>query len=445
MSKLRPLWDMSKRGCRLDLARMSSLRTRAEKDFAEAQAVLKNLADVAGIALPPGMDFPVDSPKIAPEFIRGLGGDLRIKTGVRGFYKCDKVTLMELRRKSEDKLLNLGIENLLKARKAKDLPSNFLDVDWDDDERARCIYDCTKTTTRRLSSKEFFPTGKGKNLQNIYAPSSSPEYGSEVRSCWIPDDGYEFGYADLKGAEFLIVAELTQDPLMLKFADMSRRGVGNVHKETAALMFGGSAADYVKDTPPYFLGKKLRHSGNYMVGPRELMGKINAEALNTGVWVTEAEVKKLIYKYAHELHPGLPLWWDETKVIARKNAGRLRNLFGFVRLFHDQSQLPQLVAFVPQSTVGDCMNFGIVSIYHDKELRDADFQFLLQGHDAIGFQYPVENRDFVLPRVRKHMDVPGMVVPKTGKEMKIPIEISVGRSWGELKDYEEDLKHVSAA
>jgi uracil-DNA glycosylase len=444
MSKLKPLWDMAKRGCRLDTKRITALRTKSEADFAEAQVLLRDLADVAGFKVTEGCDFPVDSPVFVPEFLQGLGAKLTTRTGKGRFWKSDKVTLMELHRKTEDKLLRAGIETVLKARKAKGLQENFLDVDWDDDGRARCIYDCTKTGTRRLSSKEFFPTGRGKNLQNIYAPSSSPEYGTEVRSCWIPDDGFEFAYADLKSAEFLIVAEVTQDPLMLKFAEMVRRGLGSVHKETAALLFGGTAADYQKDTPPYFLGKKTRHSGNYMVGPRELMGRINAEALNTGVVVTQAETKTLIVKYTTELHPFLPIWWDEVKADAKRNRGRVRNLFGFVRLFHDQSKLPEMVAYIPQSTVGDCMNFAIVAMASDKELNDAGFQTLLQGHDAIGFQYPVENRAFVLRRVRQHMDVSGMVVPKTGKEMRIPVEISIGPSWGELKDYEEDLKNVAA-
>lgn len=445
MSKLKPLWDMSKRGVLLDQQRILSLHNRSQKDYAEAQQILKDLCVPAGLVLPDGMDFPVDSPTVVPDLLLGLGAQLTTKTGKRGWWKSDKVTLMEVRRKSDNRMLNIAIEQTLKARKAKGLGENFINVDWDDDGRARCIYDCTKTGTRRLSSKEFFPTGKGKNLQNIYAPSSSPEYGWEVRSCWIPDEGYEFGYADLKSAEFLVVAELTQDPLMLKFADMVRRGEGSVHKETAALLFGGKAEDYQKDTPPYFLGKKTRHSGNYMVGPRELMGRINAEALHTGVWITQSECKSLIYKYCYEIHPFLPQWWDEVKAELYRNGGRLRNLFGFVRLFHDRSKLPDAVAFVPQSTVGDCMNFGIVSMAHDQELLDAGFQFLLQGHDAVGFQYPLSARSFVLPRVRRHMEVPGMVVPKTGREMKIPVEISVGPSWGELKDWEEDLHGNAAA
>lgn len=438
MSKLKPLWDMSKRGVLLDTERLGTLRKRAKKDFNEGQVILKDLSEIAGIEVPMGMDFPVDSPVIVPKFLEGLGLELTTKTGKRGWYKTDRVTLMELRRKSEDRVHNVAIETLLKVRKAKGLEENFLDVDWDDDGRARCIYDCTKTVTRRLSSKEFFPTGRGKNLQNIYAPSSSPEYGWEVRSCWIPDLGYEFGYADLKGAEFLIVAELTQDPLMLKFAQMTREGTGFVHKETAALMFGGTAGQYQKDTPPYYLGKKLRHSGNYMVGPRELMGRINAEALNTGVWVSQTEVADLILKYKR-IHPGLPTWWREVEDEARANRGWLRNLFGHPRCFHDRSKVPDMVAFVPQSTVGDAMNYGIVAMAADKELRDAEFQMLLQGHDAIGFQYPVENRSFVLTRIRRHMDVPGMVVPKTGLEMRIPVEISIGPSWGELKDWTEDI------
>jgi hypothetical protein len=109
--------------------------------------------------------------------------------------------------------------------------------------------------------RTFFPTGKGTNLQNIPAPNSSPRYGGLIRGCFVPDTGLEFGYADLKGAEFLIVAWLTQDPLMLKYAEMSMTGKATSTRRRPASCSDKPADQIDKESMEYFLGKKMRHSG----------------------------------------------------------------------------------------------------------------------------------------------------------------------------------------
>jgi DNA polymerase I-like protein with 3'-5' exonuclease and polymerase domains len=221
---------------------------------------------------------------------------------------------------------------------------------------------------------------------------------------------------------------------MLEFADMTLKGTGKVHAITASYIFGGDPKLIGKDSPQYFLGKKMRHSGNYMVGWKELMGRINAEALDTGVWVDAATTKLLIEGYKG-LHPGLPTWWDEVRYEA-KSTGRLRNLFGFIRVINDRvdSCLPELVAFKPQSTVGDCLNYGLLNCENDVELRDYGFSILLQVHDAIGFQYKPQYKTQVLSRVEKLMTIP-IYVPKTDRYLTIPIEIATGLAWHPLEDW----------
>ena len=443
MKKLPALWRMAKRGVRIDVETLQALKLRAEHDRTEGQLALNAIAEALGMNLH-GMDLNVKSPDQMPEFLFAYAGVTpggKTPGGSRKpKWKTDNVTLMECMRKTEDPQIRKILELIIRTREARDLKSKTLEIEWDDDGRARCIYDATKTTTRRLSSKVFFPTGKGSNLQNIPAPGSSA-YGKDVRSTFVADPGMEFGYADLKGAEFLIVAEETQDPLMLKYAQMSIDGTGSVHKETAALIFSRIEGRHIdpseisKDTPRYFLGKKTRHSGNYMVGWKELMGRINGEALETGVFIDAAMMKKILNIYTQELHPGLPLWWDEVALKLRQT-GMLRNWFGFPRRFngHFSQILPQAVAFGPQSTVGDCLNFGLLACDSDPELAESGFQLLLNVHDAIGFQYPVSNRELVLRRVNELMAIP-LTVPKTGNILRIPVEIAVGPNWGDLEEW----------
>jgi uracil-DNA glycosylase family 4 len=436
MSKLLPLWEISKRGVKINTERIRELKVKAEADRDDGQAALNVIAETFGIELK-GLDINIKSgPQMVDFLFDRVGAERGGKTsggvtGAKKQWKTDNVTLMESMRKTKDPMVKKILELVIRTREARDLLSKFGSIEWDDDGRARCIYDPTKTVTRRLSSKTFFPTGKGSNLQNMPAPGSS-SYGDLVRSCFESDDGLEFGYADLKGAEFLIVAELTQDPLMLKYARMTIDGTGDVHRETASYIFKIPVSEIAKDSPERFLGKKTRHSANYLIGWKELMGRINAEAMDTGVFVNAAEVKVILAGY-YDLHPGLQWWWDEVEVEVRRT-GMLRNLFGYPRRFNDRisSCLPEAVAFVPQSTVGDALNYGLVACHNDEELTAYDFQILLNVHDAIGFQYNPAYRRQALSRINDLMAIP-ITIPKTGNQLRIPVEIAVGPNWGELK------------
>ena len=434
MAKLKPLWDIAKVGVKVDTERLRQLKVVAESDEKDAQKALNDIAEMVGMDLR-GLDVNVKS---GPQMVQFLFAYLGIEPGGKTDggksgkkqYKTDNVTLMECMRKTSDPTARAALELVIRTRESRDLQSKTLEIEWDDDQRARCIYDPTKTVTRRLSSKKFFPTGKGSNLQNLPAPGSN-KYGERVRACFTADDGLEFGYADLKSAEFLVVAELTQDPLMLEYARGAIAGTIDVHKKTAAFLFELDEATITKESTERYLGKKMRHSGNYMVGWKELMGRINAEAMETGVFVTAAQVKVMIAKY-HELHPYLPRWWDEVEREVR-STGMLRNLFGYPRRFHDHisNTLPQAVAFIPQSTVGDCLNMGLVACHTDSTLKGLGLQVLMNVHDAIGFQYPPENRELVLERIESLMAIP-IRNPKTDQDFVIPVEIQIGANWGEL-------------
>lgn len=436
MAKLRPLWEIAKRGVPVEAQKLIDLKREVLNNTAEAQGILNDIVDGLGLDRH-GVDFNVKSPKAVPDLMQALGVELTKRTPGGKMWASDNIILMEYMRRSTSKSVRAAIERVINVREGRDVESKFLEIEWDKDLRARCIYDATKTTTRRLSSKKFFPTGRGTNLQNIHAPNSSPRYGGLIRGCFVPDSGLEFGYADLKGAEFLIVAWLSQDPLMLKYVEMSMTGKGNVHKETASFMFNKPSDSIDKDAPEYFLGKKMRHSGNYLIGWKELMGRINAMAMDTGVFVDAATTKRMISRYI-EMHPGLPTWWDEVRDEA-KRTGRLRNLFGFIRVINDRVDacLPELVAHKPQSTVGDCLNYGLLACENDDQLRQLGFQILLQVHDAIGFQFDPKYGSETLSRVRELMTIP-IYIPKTAETLSIPVEILTGKAWHPLEEWHDN-------
>jgi uracil-DNA glycosylase family 4 len=436
MMLLSPLWEMSKRGIKVDVEKIEAIRKRLLGDPATgASGEIKRLQTV------------LDAFYGAPVNVKGRKEllDLLVKkleltpseltdSGLPALH--DKA-LASMRLKAKNDQQRTIIDLIRDIRKKRDMVSKFLDIELDSDNRFRSHYNPGGTDTGRLSSAKFYPTGKGDNGQN--RPSDS-----EARSVYIADDGYEFAYADLMRAESMVVAYLTNDPAML----LDHSPGQNAHKNLGAKLFNKTPEEINDDE--YFLSKKTRHAGNYLQGPRTFMMNVNQLASKTGVSITFAQAKHFIGTY-REVHPFLENWWNATE--QELWASRtLFNLLGRRRIFygHIRSILPNAVAYVPQSTVGDILNVGLLSIsnvcapYLEKlgiweeyatiawELQHYDVQLLNQVHDAIGYQYPIRYREEVNSRIMKLLSIP-ITVPKTYETFRIPVEIKYGRSWGEAK------------
>lgn len=442
MQLVSPLWEISKRGIKMDTHKLKQLKHQLTSEIAEREILLEKIA---------GEEINVKSNKQVGELLFDRLGLPVIKQNKTGPATDDK-TLAALIIKS-DSDLQKGTVNLIRdLRQRRDLLSKFVEVETDEDDRSRGIYNPGGTKTGRLASKKFYPTGHGHQQQNL-------PRDKRVRSIFVADTGKRFAYCDLERAESLVVAHITNDPLMLAH---HAEGV-DAHLELAAILFDRPVEEIDKDSDERYLGKQTRHAGNYMEGPITFMKNVNKYATKTGVSLTMKEAKKLIYKY-REIHPFLENWWhDVERELWRSRT--LENLLGRKRIFygHIGSLVPQAVAYVPQSTVGDVLNVGLLNIsgrvapYIKKlgledhymglyeELRSAGgVEPLLQVHDAIGFQYDPRVEDRVLPLVRQLMRVP-LRSPKTYEEFTIPVEVAVGPSWGEVEVWKGETLNVEAA
>lgn len=417
MALIPALWRLSKLGCRIDVDHLTTLRNTLETEAATLLAGLRALTGQSGINV-----------KSGPQVAKLLFKDLGLPTGrmtppskkfPRGQPKTDDDTLADLLLKAPDDRSKKVITVIRKARERIDLISKFCDIELDDDGRMRCHYDPAKTDTGRLSSRKFYPTGRGANLQNV-------PRDNRVRSVFIPDPGYTFGYADLMQAESLVVSHLSQDPEMLRLH--LTPGLDG-HRYVAAYLFDKAYDEVNKDER--FIGKKVRHACNYLLGWHRLMLIINAEAQETGVSITAAEAKVYVDKY-RALHKFLTIWWREVEAELRTTR-TLYTLMGRKRVFYDRidSILPNAVAYIPQGTVGDVLNVGLLNCDRSYELNFLGYQPLLQVHDAIGYQYPSENEVEVNKLIRQLLRV-DLTVPKTQEPFHIPVEIKTGGNWGEF-------------
>lgn len=439
MAMLPPLWEMSKVGVKVDQAAIDKL---GQTLYDEKIALGFALDSFAGrpINVMSGNDLRW---LLFTEL--GLKPAGRTKTGA----KTDDKTLAEIQAKvGPESQAGKVIQLIRDIKQRRALESKFIGIELDDDGRFRGHYNPAGTDTGRLASKKFYPTGKGANQQN------QPR-DKRVRRVFLADDGYEFGYADLERAESLVVAEITQDQEMLR---VHRPGV-DAHRELAAELFG-VAPEEVTDDQRY-LGKKTRHAGNYMQGPLRFMKEVNKDAHKTGVAIEFSQAKYYIETY-RRLHTRLEPWWNEVETEVYRTS-TLYNLLGRKRVFYGcrrtgtgtVSDLPNAVAFVPQSTVGDTLNVGLLQLSgvechyarkmgiinriaeHMPLLKAARFMLLMQIHDAVAYQYDPKYRDEVGYAVQQLMRVP-LVSPKTKEIFEIPVEIQVGPNWGDVKLWKKE-------
>lgn len=437
MSLLQPLWDISNRGVAWSVAQVDRVRERATETLAESQQMLDIL-------------YPDFDGGLNVSSSKQVGMVLYDRLGVsedfgKGF---DKVTKTSKSRLTNDLVLAsistapvhvqrkdvIGVVSLIrKARKQRSMIAKFCGdgtegsgITIDDDGRFRSTYVPSGTDTGRLSAKMFFPTGRGANAQN------QPR-DKEVRECFIPDPGMVMAYNDLERAESFVVAKITGDRVML---DHHMPGK-NAHRLLGSTLFNKAPEEI--DSDEYYLSKKTRHAGNYMQGWQGFMNNVNKEAEKTGVVLTPRNAKRLLGTY-HDMHVGLGRWWNAIKYKLRQDS-TLVNLYGRPRVFYGRSEaeLPAAVAYIPQSTVGDCMNYGIINLWNSG-MAGGDtprIQMLMQIHDALVYQFPytTDAEMFSLLRdVREKMLIP-TVNPLDGETFIINTLPAISHtSWGSCRE-----------
>lgn len=424
MALLEPLWEISKRGIRLDQERMAEYKAEIESSMKLDLMALR--------VLNLGQELNVKSgPQVAEFLFNTLGLRPAGKTK-GGKYKTDDKTLAAILGRAKTEQQRSAINFIRAARRNRDLLSKFVDVELDEDGRSRGMYNPAGTVTGRLASRKFTPTGKGHQQQNI------PRAGRHV---FVPDKGLLFGSVDYERAESLVVAHLTNDPIML---DHHKPGA-DAHKLLAQLFF--EREEITKDER--YLFKKTRHAGNYMEGHITFMRDVNQEAYKTGVSITASLAESFINWYRSK-HVGLRPWWGRVRDQLR-TTHELTTLLGRPRTFFQRVDaiLPEAVAYNPQGTVGELMELALLTLagkvvsrskkYYDwweeipeqaKELESLGFQLLNQVHDSVGFQFPPENETRIREIVHRCLHIP-LVAPLTLETFYIGQEFKVGKSWGE--------------
>lgn len=312
----------------------------------------------------------------------------------------------------------------------------FIQASPDDDGRMRCSYNIAGTATTRYSSSQnaFY---SGMNLQNIPVSEKvkikSKDYIKlpNIRKLFIPDHGKMFFDMDLQRADLYVVVWEADDSDLKKAL---RLGV-DMHCYSAADIFDIKGIPYeelVESHPNYpehraRIGEANRskakvgvHATNYGVGDYKL-------AQSLGITRLEADRFRTRWFGAH---PGIKKWHLRTETLAKKQRF-VENKFG-ARLYTFRSiNLPELLGWLPQSTVAGVINRILIDIDKANMTGLSDTEILLQVHDSIAGQFPIAREE---TETRILLGAAGDITVPYDDPLVIPATIHTSsQSWGHCK------------
>lgn len=302
----------------------------------------------------------------------------------------------------KEPLLQPIVKKISELRSIGVFISTFLNARLDADGRLRCSFNpCGTYTFRYSSSKNAFWTGT--NLQNIPKGVEAKEPEDlelpNIRKIFVPDEGMTFFDMDLDRADLQVVVWEADDEEMKA---MLREGV-DMHTENAKLL--GITRQ---------LAKSWVHGTNYGGGPRTM-------AQTCGISIHTAEQMQ---KRWFSAHPGIKRWHERTAAQAAR--GFITNAFGYKRYLFDRVDLPDCLAWQPQSVVGRVINSAWCNIH-----REAPWiRVLLQVHDSLAGQFPTARKDEAIQVLKQLSRVS---VPYSDP-LVIPTGIKTSEnSWGDCK------------
>jgi len=302
-------------------------------------------------------------------------------------------------------------------------------------KRLHAQFNQTIAATGRLSSSE-------PNLQNIPIRSA---LGEKIRKAFVADKNFTLLSADYSQIELRVVAHLANDKKMLEAFNCRE----DIHTHTAAEIFNVAEK---KVTPEMRrLAKTVNFGVLYGMGPRLLAEKTGR---------TMEEAKMFIEQY-FVVFKGIAGYLEETKALAR-SLGYVETLFGRRRYLPEiNSGIEQVRAAAErmainhpvQGTAADLIKLAMIEIGKEIESRgwEKSVKMLLQVHDELVFEVasgssPFERgREIPLNPPLIKGEIEGDFVKQAASMIKeamenvaklrvpLEVEISAGKSWGELK------------
>ena len=389
------LREMEQAGVRIDV----DMLKKAEDQLNGELQVLEQQIYAAAEAT-----FNINSPKQVGEVLFDqLKLDAKAKKSKTGQYSTSEEVLLALKPKHP------VVGMILEYRELKKLISTYISAlpTYINAETGKIhtTYNQTVTATGRLSSSN-------PNLQNLPIRS---ERGQLIRQAVIPDEGCMFLSADYSQIELRLMAHFSQDPHLVE----AFRSGQDVHAATAAKIFNVPIEEVTKDQ------RRQAKTANFGI----IYG-ISAFGLAQQLDCSRSEAKALIDGY-FAAFPGVIDYIERQKELAREQ-GYAITLFGRKRYLPDiVSHNATVRSFAErnavnspiQGTAADIIKMAMVTIHRRLKEEGLKAQMIMQVHDELNFNVPMDEVDKVREIVVGEMqNVVHLTVP-------LIADCGVGKNW----------------
>lgn len=351
-----------------------------------------------------GEEFNMNSPKQLGEILfEKMQLDPKAKKTKTGQYATSEDVLQKLSSKHEI------IKHILEYRTYQKLKSTYVDalpsqIDKQDN-RVHTNFSQTTAATGRLASVN-------PNLQNIPIRTLR---GQQIRGAFVSGEGKKIISADYSQIELRLIAEISGEENMIKaFQDGE-----DIHASTAAKLF----------KIPLEEVSKTQRSQAKTVNFGIIYGQ-GAFALAEQTGLSRTEAKQMIEAY-FETYPKLKEYMAEQVSKARQ-VGYVETILGRKRHLKDinsnnfvvRGHAERNAVNAPvQGSAADVVKLAMIKI--DKELKEQQLQtkMLLQVHDELVFEAPVDEIETASKLIRTEME--------SALETQVPllVEVGVGNNW----------------
>ena len=394
------LAKMERAGMLVDPDRLHSLSEGLATQIADVE---RSIRDLAG-----DETFNIGSPMQLSHVLFDVMGlpTKGLKKTKRGYYSTNAKVLSDLARDHEI------VRLILDWREKSKIKSTYLDTLGPlrrGDGRVHTTYNQTITATGRLSSSD-------PNLQNI--PTRS-ELGRTVKTAFSAGEGSVFLAVDYSQIELRLLAHLSGDEHLVRAFNEGE----DFHAETAARVFGVPVSEVTPD-----LRSRAKAVNFGIVYGQQAYG------LSQSLHISMAEARDMIDRY-YEAYPGVRTFLDN--VVARaKQTGYAETMYGRRRHIPElKAKNPQLRGFGErtamnhpmQGTAADIIKIAMARVSRRLEEEGFAAHMILQVHDELDFECPVDEVERLTAMVR---DVMEHVV-----DLRIPLiaEASTGVTWADAK------------
>lgn len=394
------LAKMERAGMLVDPDRLHNLSEGLATQIAEVE---RSIRDLAG-----DETFNIGSPMQLSHVLFDVMGlpTKGLKKTKRGYYSTNAKVLTDLARDHEI------VRLILDWREKSKIKSTYLDTLGPlrrSDGRVHTTYNQTITATGRLSSSD-------PNLQNI--PTRS-ELGRTVKTAFSAGEGSVFLAVDYSQIELRLLAHLSGDEHLVRAFNEGE----DFHAETAARVFGVQVSEVTPD-----LRSRAKAVNFGIVYGQQAYG------LSQSLHISMAEARDMIDRY-YEAYPGVRTFLDN--VVARaKQTGYAETMYGRRRHIPElKAKNPQLRGFGErtamnhpmQGTAADIIKIAMARVSRRLEEEGFAAHMILQVHDELDFECPVDEVERLTAMVR---DVMEHVV-----DLRVPLiaEASTGITWADAK------------